>query len=225
MPIKIAAALFAALALSGSFTFPAEAATPRAAISWRADAYVPPEYGGKALPTANSTITASLDLIASNKSADLSNQTIYWYVNNHLAGSGKGKTSVTFQTPASAPDSLALRAEVPGYPGGAIIKSITIPVVLPEAVIVAPLPSLRVTPPSASLLGTPYFFNVSDPLLLTFSWAANYAAPTSEGNSPKLTLNINSDAPQGASIRVTLDITNPLRAGEGAQSLITLTRQ
>ncbi|MBI2888766.1 MAG: hypothetical protein HYY10_02465 [Candidatus Liptonbacteria bacterium] len=211
----------------------AHAATPpQIVISWRADTYTPPGYAGKALPTSNSVIAASLDILANNKGTDLSGQLIYWYVNNRLAGSGKGRTSITFRAPSAAPDTLALRVEVPGYPGGAIIKSINIPVVVPESVIVAPLPLLRFTPPSTTLTGAPYFFNVRDPLLLKFEWGANYTAlPAGQtDNAPKgdprvLTLNLNPDAPKGAPVRVTLGITNPLREAEGAQSFITLTTQ
>ncbi len=217
----------------GWATLLARAATPpQIVISWRADTYTPPGYAGKAFPTSNSTIVTSLDIVTNGKSADLSGQPIYWYVNNRLAGSGKGRVSVTFRAPPSAPDTLALRVEVPGYPGGAIIKSINIPVVVPESVIEAPLPFLRFTPPSTTLTGTPYFFNVRDPLLLEFEWVANYATlPAGQtNNTPKgdprvLALNLNPDAPKGAPVRVTLGIINPLREAEGAQSFITLTTQ
>jgi len=211
----------------------ARAATPpHIVISWRADTYTPPSYAGKAFPTANSKITTSLDIVENNKIADLSGQLIYWYVNNHLALGGKGRTSITFRAPPSAPDSLALRVEVPGYPGGAIIKSVAVPIALPESVIEAPLPLLHFPPPSATLTGTPYFFNVHEPLLLEFAWSANYATlPTgqagsaSKGNPRVLTLNLNPDASAGAPIRVTLGITNPLSNSEGAESFITLITQ
>src|SRR3989344_1231504 len=72
---------------------------PHLMITWRAESYVPSDFSGKILPTANSPIVAALELILNNKITDLSGQTIYWYANNEFMGGGAGTRSISFLAP------------------------------------------------------------------------------------------------------------------------------
>ena len=62
---------------------------PQFLITWRAtNSEVPSFYTGKIMPSYDSQIIAELALVSNGKVQDLSDQTIYWYLNDTLVGSG-----------------------------------------------------------------------------------------------------------------------------------------
>ena len=67
-------------------------------------------------------MTASVEAFAAGGAhSDLSNVTVYWYLNDVLLGGGTGVTSETFNLFGTAPDSETLRVEAPNYPGGLLL--------------------------------------------------------------------------------------------------------
>jgi hypothetical protein len=199
------------------------ASQPQMLITWQAHgSYVPPEYQGKALPNWMSQITASLIVISGGKSVNLQGQTIYWYANDTLIGGGQGMQAISFLPAGGAPNLVALKAELPDYVGGLLIHTVQIPIVQPKAVIEANHPAAQFGNSSLALRGTPYFFNVSDPSSLSYSWSVNGASPAAAIDPQTLILSVNPSTPQGSTFATTLSITDPNQK-TGASDAVSLT--
>lgn len=201
----------------------AQSSSPQFFITWQAKSYAPAGYQGKILPTAGSRVTASFDLIDSGKVADLTGQTIYWYLNDELVSNTPGKQTVSFIAPDIAPGILTLRIQLPFYRNNFLIKTAQIPVLLPEAVIESPYPGGVFGVTSVNLKGIPYFFNVPNPLALSFSWSVNGQTAASEENPDELAATINPDARSGSTLNVSLNIRNLKNSAEAAGKNLTLT--
>ena len=92
---------------SPALTHAQTASSPQFLVTWKTSgSYIPSFYLGKALPTYGSQITASLELVSQGKILDLSNQTIYWYLEDNLVGGGVGVQQVTFPPVGEAPNSI-----------------------------------------------------------------------------------------------------------------------
>ena len=104
LPVIIFAVVF------GGTIAHAQSATPQMVVTWQAyGSYVPPAYGGKALPNQESRLTASLELLSNGKLVDLSGQTIYWYLDDTLIDSGVGHQYIVFSPLAQRRHFLRLR--------------------------------------------------------------------------------------------------------------------
>ena len=198
---------------------PAEAAKgdPRAMITWRARSYAPSGYAGKVMPSPNSAITASLELVSSRtgKPIDLSRGTIYWYLNTSFLGGGAGAQTITFRAPGPGNNLLDLSvqasyrdATAAPAQAGSIYENVKVPVSAPLAVIEAPYASniARINP--FKLTGVPYFFNLPKNKL-NFSWEINGEAPTGSERPDELVVEVNPEAPSGSEIGVRIVIADP----------------
>ncbi len=194
------------------------ASTPEVFITWRTRTFVPNGYQGKALPTANSLIDASLEVLDQGQSVDLSKQTIYWYTDNHQVLSATNKQIMSLRAPDYAFNPIALRVEIPTYQGGGLIKQVTIPVIYPEVIIQGPN---VVSNSSTTLRGLPYFFNTDFIENLLFTWTVNGETASGAGGTPDI-LNAVIQGPSGSSVNVELRVNNPLRPLEAVQKLFTL---
>lgn len=192
-------------------------------ITWEAQSYAPSWFRGKVMPTENSVISASLEVIDGGKIIDLSAKTIYWYLGNRLIENRRGIQRVKFNAPDFAPDLMDLRVQIPDYPGGLLLKEIEIPVVRPEAVIESPYPENTLPGLSANFRAIPYFFNMENESLLGYSWRVNGKEPEKEGEPNLLVVNINPDARQGSTVMVSLTIENAANRNEAAVKTINLT--
>lgn len=160
---------------SAFFAFSANAA-PIPIITWRAAAYVPPKYTGKALPPPGGQIEARLILIDNGKITDLSPRVVRWYVDGELAASGVGKTSFSFFAPSTGSDSVTLRVSIPDYSGSQLDTFRDIPLVRPEIVIdAARLPEL---------IPLFYSFSITDPSSLTVAWDDSDGVATIRAKNP-----------------------------------------
>jgi hypothetical protein len=198
------------------------AATPSLAISWHSNSYVPSDFSGKALPTTGSQMTASVVLINNGKVVDLGSELVYWYLNDTSIEGGFGKTRVSFEVPGVAPSTLELRVKLPNYSGG-LLKTISIPVVQPEAVIQAPFAGAETGARSFDVIAAPFFFNVLTASDLDMQWTANGMAPEGVDHPETLTINLPPDAPAGALINLSLTVKNPINVGSTARSQTSIT--
>ena len=200
---------------------------PQMVVTWQAyGSYVPPNYGGKALPNQESRITASLELLLNGKSVDLSGQTIYWYLNNTLIDSGVGDQYIVFSPFGTAPSLLALEAELPSYNGNLLTRQVQIPLVGPKAVIEAPHPQAQLSGNPIVVAGTPYFFYVSDPGALSYAWLVDGQTSASAENPQTLQINLDPTIQSGSSLNISLTITDPASLVNGNDSTnVTYVRQ
>ncbi len=192
--------------LGGLSLAEAQTSEPQLNLTWQARTYAPPEYAGKHLPSGNSRVLLALDAVQNGKVLDLSRQTIYWYLTNELFASGTGLVRTEFTTPNIPLGSLDVRAEVPALD---ILKTISIRMSLPVAIIEAPFPGGEFREQSLDLSAKPYFFNVSDMGRLSYAWLVNGKAPDSSEQPQKLTVNINPGTGDGYALNIALQIANP----------------
>lgn len=187
------------------------AATPTFLITWKTTgSYIPSFYIGKALPTYGSQITASLELISpAGKVLDLSGQTIYWYVDDNLAGGGVGVQQVTFPPIGDAPNTVDLRVTIPNYNGAYLVHAITIPMVLPTVAIYAPYPNGEFSQNPVGVSALPYFFNIADPSDLSYTWSVNGQNGSNAENPESAQITLPQGTQSGASVSVSLSVENP----------------
>jgi len=207
--------------VAGSLRSSAQQQAPELFITWKTETYAPPNFTGKVLPTAGSPITASFEVIDQGVPANLSRQTVYWYINSNFFKGGEGVQSVRFGAPAGGGE-IDLRVQLPNYKNNLLVKTVTIPVVEPEAVIESPFPGGKISSPSIRLKGVPYFFNTKTPADLAFSWQVNGQVPKGTENPDSLNVNLGPTTPQGFALGIGLLIQNPARAIEQASRALNL---
>lgn len=205
----------------------AQSATgPQLIITWHAtDSMAPASYQAKLLPSVSSPITASVEVISQGALVNLANQTIYWYLDGNLVGSGIGKQTITVNAPSFV-EITSLRAELPNYPGGLLINTTHIPITNPQAVIVAPYPGKTFTGSSLAVKAVPYFFQSSKLSQLSYQWVVNGQAVTSQEDPQNLSVNLaNGSSTTSSNFPVQIDLL--IQANEAApvnaRSSITLT--
>ncbi len=224
MKIKLLTSLIIGLTAMVFFAVSSKAQTskPQFLITWKADSYAPADFQGKILPTAGSLITTSFELIDQGKPADLSQEMVYWYVNNDFLRGGNGLQSIRFQAPQAAGGAIDLRVEIPNYKPGAQLKTIEIPVASPKAVIEVPFPNGEFSASQLELTGQAYFFNVRSLSRLNFSWNINGQTPTGAENPATLKVNIGQDVPVGYPVNIVFTAQNPDSVLEKASKNISL---
>jgi hypothetical protein len=187
------------------------ASSPTFLVTWKTTgSYIPSFYQGKALPTYGSNITASLELISpQGKPIDLSNQTIYWYVDDNLVGGGVGTQQVTFPPIGEAPNSFTLRVTLPFYSGGFLVHQITVPMVLPQAVLLAPYPGGQFSQNPLTVMALPYFFNISDPSNLSYAWSVNGQTGSNTENPEQVQITLPQGTQSGTALAISLSVENP----------------
>ncbi len=161
---------------------------PNILLTWSSNAYVPPGFSGKDMPTANSIITASAELVDNGKIINVSKQNIYWYQNNNFIDGGIGKQRISFSAPDVAGGTVSLRVEFPEYSKGSQLKTVNIQIARPEVVIEAPFPGGKFSSSPLTLIGQPYFFNIDSLSRLNFIWNVNGQSPQGAENPQVLNI-------------------------------------
>ncbi|MBU6500455.1 MAG: hypothetical protein KGJ89_01325 [Patescibacteria group bacterium] len=213
-------AIFAALLLIREAR--AQQSTPQFLVTWRANSYVPADYRGKIMPTTNSLINVSFELLVGGKPADISKQTVYWYLNDDLLAGGAGMQSIGF-VPNGITDTASIRIQIPNYATNLLVDNIDIPLVSPEAVIYSPYPNGSFSGNSLQVSAIPYFFNTTTPSSLNYSWTVNDQSPTNLEDPSKLTVNLNPSTPPGSEFDVGLSINGTRNSSEAASANEILT--
>jgi len=195
---------------------------PKLFLTWSSNTYVPPGFVGKIMPTANSQITTSVELIDDGKPINLSKQNVYWYVNNNFLSGGIGMQNITFRAPEATGGAIDLRVEVPNYSKGSQLKTIGVPIVAPEAVIEMPFPYGKFSSSPLQLVGQPYFFNAGTLSKLIMSWNVNGQTPTGAENPQNLNVKFGQTMQPGSTLSVSLSIKNITNQYESALKTVTL---
>jgi len=201
------------------------AAEPDILITWKPLVYTPPGFEGRILPVANARIVASVTVVDNGRVADLSGQTIYWYLNDEFIEGTANKRTVEFRAPAEPNSRMDLRVEIPTYGNsGGILKTVEIPLLQPVVVIDAPFQKKMVSGESFQVHALPYFFNVSRLSYLKFSWSADGKSATND-DPTRLVVHIVPGTSSGYQTQLSLSALNPFGQDtfEGADDSTVLT--
>ena len=143
-------------------------------VSWRAINFVPSDYKGRIIPSKNSIIEISFDLLDSNgKFVDVSKQQINWNIDRNSFKSGAGLKSIV--TTFDKVSTKLIEIELPNYndktyTGAYLNKFVNIPAVSPEVIINAPYPNKTIGIKQNAFQAIPYFFGISSLSQLNFAW-------------------------------------------------------
>ena len=224
--------IIAGLLASFFLVFPARkihaqtASGPQFLVTWKAiNSHIPSFYAGKALPSYGSQVLAEVALVSDGKMDDLSQQTIYWYLNGTLIGGGTGATKVTFVPFGTPPNSLTLKVELPNYNSMDLVHEIQLPFVNPIAVIEAPYPGGSFSSNPVTVVALPYFFALA-PSNLLYTWAVNGTTGSNTENPESAQITLPQGTPSGTGITISLAVTN--QSGSviaDAQSTLTYNSQ
>jgi hypothetical protein len=208
------------LALSATHVF---AANNAVVITWQASqSYVPPGYVDKALPNSTSLITASVEVFSHGTLADIKSNTVYWYLDGNLLGGGIGAQSITFSPFGGDVGSEDLQVQIPDYPGGLLINTVSISILQPRVIIGAPFPGNVFSENPLIVTAFPYFFNTTSSDNLGFSWSVNGIAGTNTEDPKNLQIKLPQGTPSGSNFYISATITNStdLMSAIGNQNLV-----
>jgi len=220
--MKLATQLIFLLTLALPFFTLAQTA-PEFMVSWRADSYVPPGYEGKALPSAGTRVTMSVELVDNGRLVDLSNQEIRWLINSRDLQAGLGRQTISLVVD-SIRSSQKVYITIADYKGANISHLVTIPRVPPEVVITSLAPGQIISPGLHMITGRPFFFNVEKIGDLEFFWSANGETLVGSDNLSQIELDT-TQVPGGSRINLALLIRNIMNPRENASRSIILTSQ
>ena len=175
--------------------------------TWKASSFVPVDFSGKAMPSEGTLVTTSFEVVDGGKFTNLAGYEIYWYLNDELIKTGLGEQQVSFRVPSRG--NHQVRITVNSYNGGTLVKTIEIPTIRPEAVIVAPYPRDAFSGSRIQVRAVPYFFNTSNPDKLNVSWKVNGQKPDSTENISFLDINLGGKTTDGYELNINLSISNP----------------
>lgn len=199
----------------------AQTANTEVLLNWRSQTYAPDGYSGKTLPTGNSWITATVDAIQNGKFVDLSNQNIYWYKDDQFIDGGVGLWQINIQAPEIPGDIYSLRVEIPGL-GGNVLKTIDVPVVYPILTLDAPYPGNYVSGQKIKVSSLIYFFDIQNPIGLTYDWKVNGEGVKNPASPLYLDLALLDGTPDGFMINVDLFVKDMQNVFVGAKKSISL---
>lgn len=187
--------------------------TPQFMVSWQADSTAPSWYSGKIFPIKDTPVEISFELIDGGKPANLSKIAIRWYINDKLVkneSDGLGIKYLKFIANDYPGQDTEIRISIPSYKNfGPLDKIIAIPIVKPQAVIVASYPNREIIAGKSVFEAIPFFFSAKDSKQIFYRWLVDNREVSDLGdNFNILDLNIPSEAPKGTIINIKATIKN-----------------
>lgn len=204
----------------GSFMPNAHAATDFM-TSWQTKTYTPDWYIGKALPTYQSFINVTFELIEDGKPADLSKTIVRWYVGDVLYKNelnGLGIKNITVYNQKYGGDVTDIKISLPEYKTGVLEKTISIPIKDPEVVIDVPFFEKRVPKGENKIFAWPFFFNTLVAGNLNLQWTVDGIGVTAQrASAPLLLFTVGNDIQTGGQSRIGVMVTNQRKNDETTQ--------
>jgi len=196
-------------------------------LTWRAETYVPHGYGGKALPTQSSFVSAAFELIEGGKQADLSGRELRWFLDDALFTKGRGLKTTRFQATVGNDNSHFVRVQVTDGRNILFENSSEIPVVRPRVNILPPFPENVIGRGTHEFSVVPFFFNVKSLDELLFAWTVNSQTPSALGvdEPSKLSVPVADDAPSGVPLTLSIFASNKAGPLESASRELRLVVQ
>ncbi|MDP1689315.1 MAG: hypothetical protein Q8L47_04275 [bacterium] len=192
-------------------------------VTWSADNYSAPEFLGKSLPSYNTLINVTFELVQNGKIITLNSQEVIWYLNGVTIKRGLGIKEFSFRTGLSTGANL-IKIELPNFKGGSsLIKSVEIPVKSPEVILDSPYTKKAVTSREINLRALPYYFNATRSGDLSWIWQVNGKTPEGSAKEPnKITIEVPADMPKGGQILTKIKIINSSKK-ESAETMALFT--
>lgn len=199
----------------------AQQSQPQFLFSWEStNSYAPSFFIGKILPNAQSQVVATFELISNGKPIDLSNENIYWYLNNNLIGGGVGTQQLMFPLFGMPQQIENLRIELPNYSTGYLIYNIDLPFINPHSIIYAPYYNGVFNGSDAIVTALSYFFNDNSNNLI-YNWSVNGQSGSSVENPNILHITIPTGSAENSTINISLQTKN-ISGNENVNSSLNL---
>ncbi len=137
--------------------------------TWEAENLYPSDFRGKPLPSEESLVTVSAEILQNGKLIDASKAMLAWYVDGKFYKDGEGLKKIAFyaSNKAGSPHYVKITAHLDALSSSKLVE---IPVYQKEVVIESSAGD--VTPPNSAVTFTavPYFFNALSLSDLQISW-------------------------------------------------------
>lgn len=143
---------------------------PQVILTWSAPNFHPSNFRGRVLPSADTIITVSANLLINGKFVDTSKAGFVWYKSGDKLNEGDGLSQITISPSVSDTNLIFIDVEVTL---GDIVaqQSISIPLTQPIVAIEIPYPNKTIPAnTNITLRAVPYFFNVSSLDRFVFYW-------------------------------------------------------
>ncbi len=162
-------------------------------IDWKADSVIPKSYQGKALPGPSTKVTISFNILEKGKLVDVSNQKIFWYLDDNLVKNGIGAQSFSFYTFIRGGTFHKVRIMIDNYNNRneIAIQTVRIPVVFPKVVLEAPFPNHVFSTQKIRIPAKLFYFNKGDVPLIRLSWEVNQNQTSAPELKDQLFLDLN----------------------------------
>ena len=198
-------------------------AAPTVIAAWKTDSYVPASFPGKALPSKDSVVTATVEILDGGRFADLSGTEIRWLLDNDEFVSGFGKKTFQFRVGKEAESVHELKITVL-YRDAELINFLMIPVAAPEVAIDFKMYHYQIKRGESRLKAVPYFFNIADPKKdLDYVWSSgNQATEEADADPDELIYEVSPETPIGDIINISVLARNIQKELELAGDSLTL---
>lgn len=192
---------------------------PEFLISWRALNFVPADYPGKIFPSKNSQLEIGFDLLENGKVADLSKNTVNWFLGDQLIQSAAGLKTARFR---SGDSDQTVKINILNYKGAALNHLVILPVNKPEVIIDARIPRSEIKLGKYNFEARPFFFNVLNADNLLFKWINNNQPIA--GNPRIINLDLKSGGvPSETKMNISVNVANAFNKLEFGNRQINLT--
>lgn len=181
--------------------------------SWKSpNSYVPNWYVGKALPTKDSKIIVSFEILEDGKLVNLKKTAIRWYLNDKLIANEKdgfGVQTISFMVPNDIDGDIVVRISLPNYKNKGIENSFIIPVKSPQISIEALSYNNDIAKKETTFTAWPFFFDVKFTNELISRWFVDgREAKNSAASNMKLRVDFSKPDFNNAQTQVEVQITN-----------------
>ncbi len=193
-----------------------QSASSEIMMSWRSNGFAPASYQGRVAAAGGGTVIILAEALVNGQPADLSRYEVRWYVNDELYETGFGLQAITVPIQRFHQDSLDARVEIIGAPFTDTLKSISVPLTKPKAVI-RPISSPRLSEGENTFVAVPYAFNVIRATDLIYRWSVDNQPPSANENPQQLVLTV--EGPPEA-VLLSLSITHPQNKEESVRGSV-----
>lgn len=159
----------------------AEAAQIQPILTWRAENYYPKTFAGRSFPGPRAPVFVALQVAKDGVFVSLNDVYITWFLDGEVYDKGRGKSEVKFYAKKTAGGSYNVKAQAK-IGSDDIQKSVEVPVVKPEVVIVRPFAgNLAFSGEVLNFRAIPYFFTAPQNVLYFYWKLVGYGELTGRG--------------------------------------------
>ncbi|HCX44997.1 TPA: hypothetical protein DGT35_00075 [Patescibacteria group bacterium] len=193
-------------------------------FNWEGDSFVPGFYQGRRMPTDNSSLKMSFELIENDRLLNIKGKKVEWYVDGKLSQKGVGLQRITANQFNVSRSDIFVRVLIKNFKGGNLEKSFIIPKTIPKVIIERNFINNTISAGISIIKAWPLFFNIDDLSDLNFNWFSNNIKHSGEDVERPNVLELDIPTDNGQfSVNLNINVVNNKNISESAIKKINLT--